>query len=68
MRTGSATGTGYGARARPVRDGRHAGGVPAVIEAVLRSHEPFAEELFDTLLDHLGFPPAPDPEAGAPER
>ncbi|MFF8264458.1 hypothetical protein [Streptomyces virginiae] len=30
------------------------------IEAVLRSHEPFAEELFDTLLNHLGFPPAPE--------
>ncbi|MFF9982912.1 hypothetical protein [Streptomyces erythrochromogenes] len=47
---------------------RHAGfaestDAPAV-EAVLRSHEPFAEELFDTLLDHLGFPPGPGPDPG----
>ncbi|MFE6906819.1 hypothetical protein [Streptomyces erythrochromogenes] len=53
---------------------RHAGFAESIdapaVEAVLRSHEPFAEELFDTLLDHLGFPPAPDPEpeADAPER
>ncbi|MEU1371398.1 hypothetical protein ABZ454_35440 [Streptomyces sp. NPDC005803] len=35
----------------------------ATIEEVLRSHETFAEELFDTLLDRLGFPAASDPEA-----
>ncbi|WP_327337339.1 hypothetical protein OG384_14605 [Streptomyces sp. NBC_01324] len=35
-----------------------------VIEKVLRSQETFAEELFDTLLDRLGFPAAVDPEAG----
>ncbi|MFJ6785019.1 hypothetical protein [Streptomyces yangpuensis] len=35
------------------------------IEAVLRSHDPFVEELFDTLLTHLGFPPAPEAEAEA---
>ncbi|WP_432062707.1 hypothetical protein [Streptomyces sp. S1] len=33
------------------------------IEEVLRSHETFVEELFDTLLDRLGFPAASDPEA-----
>lgn len=36
----------------------------ATIEATLRSREPFAEEHFDTLLTHLGFPP---PEVPAPE-
>ncbi|MEF9881098.1 hypothetical protein [Streptomyces sp. P9-A4] len=35
----------------------------ATIKEVLRSHETFAEELFDTLLDRLGFPAASDPEA-----
>ncbi|MET9837232.1 hypothetical protein ABZZ01_05405 [Streptomyces virginiae] len=34
----------------------------ATIEATLHSHDPFAEELFDALLNHLGFPPAPAPE------
>ncbi|KOV47368.1 hypothetical protein [Streptomyces sp. H021] len=33
----------------------------ATIEATLHSHDPFAEELFDALLNHLGFPPAPAP-------
>ncbi|MFD7320739.1 hypothetical protein ACFV9D_06555 [Streptomyces sp. NPDC059875] len=33
------------------------------IEEVLRSHETFVEELFDALLDRLGFPAAVDPEA-----
>ncbi|MFJ6012816.1 hypothetical protein [Streptomyces sp. NPDC092952] len=33
------------------------------IEEVLRSHEDFAEELFGTLLDRLGFPAASDPAA-----
>ncbi|WP_327170117.1 hypothetical protein OG471_00580 [Streptomyces sp. NBC_01336] len=32
------------------------------IEKVLRSHETFAEELFDALLDRWGFPVAVDLE------
>ncbi|MGW2863640.1 hypothetical protein [Streptomyces sp. NPDC001205] len=35
----------------------------AAIEGVLRSGETFAEDLFDTLLDRLGFPQACQPEA-----
>lgn len=34
----------------------------ASIQEVLRSREVFAEELFDALLDRLGFPEAVDPE------
>lgn len=35
----------------------------ASVEGVLRSRETFAEDLFDTLLDRLGFPPAVEPES-----
>ncbi|MFB7512907.1 hypothetical protein [Streptomyces sp. NPDC056144] len=41
-----------------------AGTDATAIEEVLRSHEIFVEELFDALLDRLGFPAAVDPEAG----
>ncbi|MFG3101670.1 hypothetical protein ACGFZL_14300 [Streptomyces sp. NPDC048182] len=34
---------------------------PATIERTLRSHETFVEDLFATVLDHLGFPEAVDP-------
>ncbi|WP_438290366.1 hypothetical protein [Streptomyces sp. HUAS TT7] len=33
------------------------------IEEVLRSREAFVEELLDSVLDRLGFPQEPDPEA-----
>ncbi|MFE9046573.1 hypothetical protein ACFYOG_37595 [Streptomyces sp. NPDC007818] len=39
------------------------GAAATTIEEVMRSHETFVEELFDTLLDRLGFPAASDPEA-----
>ncbi|MEU6703444.1 hypothetical protein [Streptomyces wuyuanensis] len=42
--------------------GAGAGVDVTTIEEVLRSHETFVEELFDVLLDRLGFPEAPDPE------
>lgn len=46
-----------------------AAGVPATaqqsrIEELLRSREPFAEDLFSALLDQLGFPPAARPSSG----
>ncbi|MGX4695103.1 hypothetical protein [Streptomyces sp. JNUCC 63] len=34
---------------------------PSVVEQIFRGHETFAEDLFFTLLDRLGFPPAVDP-------
>jgi hypothetical protein len=37
----------------------------ALIQEVLRSREVFVEELFDTLLDRLGFSEAVDPEPGS---
>ncbi|MGW3497100.1 hypothetical protein [Streptomyces sp. NPDC001020] len=40
---------------------------PSVVEQIFRGHETFAEDLFFTLLDGLGFPPAVDPE-GADDR
>lgn len=47
-----------------------AAGIPATaeqsrIEELLHSRETFAEDLFDALLDELGFPPATEP---TPER
>lgn len=33
----------------------------AAVEEVLRSREVFVEDLFDLLLDRLGFPPAVEP-------
>ncbi|MFF9508756.1 hypothetical protein ACF1BU_16680 [Streptomyces sp. NPDC014724] len=36
----------------------------ARIEELLRSHKTFAEDLFGTLLDQLGFPPAVQPSPG----
>ncbi|XIE81634.1 hypothetical protein AB6O49_34725 [Streptomyces sp. SBR177] len=47
------------ARSAGVGDGAAA----TATEEVMRSHETFVEELFDALLDLLGFPAAVDPEA-----